>query len=99
MMLKCFLSQMLVAKRSSKTVNFVGPNSSEFVYHTAFNTYCDVNVSVNNAGQDVDVDFFLNGDSESIETHMGRWISAKPELKNYLPIFQIHMPTSLKVTI
>lgn len=99
MMLKCFLSQMLVARRSSKTVNFVGPNSSEFVYHTAFNTYCDVNVSVNNAGQDVNVDFFLDGDNESIETHMNRWVSAKPELKNYLPIFQIHMPTSLRATI
>lgn len=99
MMLKCFLSQMLVAKRSSKTVNFVGPNSSEFVYHTAFNTLCDVNVSVNKAGQDVNVDFYLEGSNDSIETHMNRWIAAISDLKNYLPIFKIHMPNNLKASI
>lgn len=99
MMLKCFLSQMLVAKKSSKTVNFVGPNSSEFVYHNAFNTLCDINVNVNNAGQNANVDFFLDGSNESIETHMNRWIAAKSELKNYLPIFQIKMPGTLKATI
>lgn len=90
---------MLVAKRSSRTVNFVGPNSSEFVYHTAFDTFCDVNVSVNKAGQDVSVDFYLDGSNESIETHMNRWMAAIPEIKNYLPIFQIHMPSALRATI
>lgn len=99
MMLKCFLSQMLVAKRSSRTINFVGPNSSEFVYHTAFDTFCDVNVSINKAGQDVSVDFYLDGSNESIETHMNRWMAAIPEIKNYLPIFQIHMPSTLRATI
>lgn len=99
MMLKCFLSQMLVAKKSSRTINFVGPNSSEFVYHSPFNTSCDINISVNNAGQDVNVDFFLQGDNESIETHMNRWMAAKSEIKNYLPIFKVHMPSYLSATI
>lgn len=99
MMLKCFLSQMLVAKRSSRTINFVGPNSSEFTYHTAFNTLCDVNVSVNKAGQDVNVDFFLEGSNESIETHMARWVAVIPTMNNYLPIFKIHMPTTLRTTV
>lgn len=98
-MLKCFLSQMLVASKSSKVSNFVGPNGSEFVYHNAFNTSCDVNIQVNNAGKDVDVDFFLDGSSISVETHMTRWMAAIKELKNYLPLFKVHMPTVLSTYI
>lgn len=98
-MLKCFLSQMLVASRSSKVSNIVGPNGSEFVYHNAFNTSCDINIQVNNAGEDVDVDFFLDGSSIPIETHMTRWMAAIEELKNYLPLFKIHMPTALSTHI
>lgn len=99
MMLKCFLSQMLVAKRDLRELYYVGPSSSEFTYHNAFNTTCDINISVNNAGQNIDVDFFLDGSSDSIETHMNRWMAAISGLKNYLPIFQIHMPSSLETTI
>lgn len=98
-MLKCFLSQMLVASKSSRVSNFVGPNDSEFVYHNAFNTSCDVNIQVNNAGENVDVDFFLDNNQTSIEVHMARWVTAIKGLKNYLPLFQVHMPTALSTHI
>nr|DAK03570.1 MAG TPA: hypothetical protein [Bacteriophage sp.] len=43
-MIKCILSQLLVAKRGIKNINYVGPNDSEFVYHTDFDTSCKVSV-------------------------------------------------------
>lgn len=102
-MLKCFLSQLLVARKAISTVNFVGPNGTEFVYHNAFNTSCDINIQVDKAGQNVSVDFFLSGSSESIETHMNRWITAISNqgftINNYLPIFEIYTPTSLSASI
>lgn len=98
-MIKCFLSQMLVVKKGNKSFSFVGPNNLEFVYHTAFNTSCDVNVPINNAGRDIDVNFFLGESKESIESHMAKWVAAISGLKNFLPIFKVHMPTSAKATI
>ena len=97
MMLKCFLSQMLVAKKSQKTINYVGPDSSDFTYHNAFDTSCEINISVDNAGEDVNVDFLLDG--KSIETLMEGWVRVIPELNNFLPIFKIHKPLYLKATI
>lgn len=98
MMIKCFLSQMLVAKQDARTANYVGPNSSEFTYHTAFNTRSTIHLGINNANQDEVVNFYL-GDSKSIEEHMSLWVAAIPTLKNFLPICKIHKPSSLTTTI
>lgn len=105
LMLNCFLSQMLVVKRSSRSVNFVGPNSSDFVYHNPYNTVGELTLSVSDAGKDVDVNIYMDGSNESLETHMSRWVTAinnvspKSGFKNYLPLFYIHKPNDVPVTI
>lgn len=98
-MLKCFLSQMLVVKKGSIRTYFVGVDDSNLVYHNPFNTTCKINVMADKAGQTLDVDFFLDGNSESIESHMNKWTAAIPSIVNFLPIFNVNIPTSLTTTV
>ena len=97
-MIKCILSQLLVAKRGTKNVNYVGPNDSEFVYHTDFDTACKISIQINEGGTDKDVNFYLQGD-KSIEEHMNIWSSVIPDFNNYLPIFKVSLPNHLETTI
>ena len=97
-MIKCILSQLLVAKRGIKNINYVGPNDSESVYHTDFDTSCKVSVQVNEGGTEKDVNFYLQGD-KSIEEHMNIWSSVIPDFNNYLPIFKVNLPDQLESII
>lgn len=104
-MLNCFLSQMLVVKRGSKNTNYVGPDSSNFVYHNSYDTVGELTLSVDKAGTNVDVNIYMDGSNDSLETHMSRWVSAinsispTSNFKNYLPLFYIHKPSDLPVTV
>lgn len=97
MMLKCFLSQMLVARRAVRRITYVGPDSSNFSYHTAFNTTCDINVKLDS--ETLNIDFFLQGNNTSIESHMSRWKSAIPEIVNFLPICTMDKPETISDNI
>lgn len=97
-MIKCILSQLLVAKRGIKNINYVGPNDSEFVYHTDFNTACKILIQINEGGTEKDVNFYLQGD-KSIEEHMSIWSSVIPDFNNYLPIFKVNLPDHLETTV
>lgn len=98
-MVRCLLSQLLILKKGSKTINFVGPNNLDYVYHVASDTLCTVNINVPNGGTNVDVNFYLGSDTVSIETHMSRWMAAIKGLTNYLPIFSIHKNQSMSATV
>lgn len=97
-MLKCILSQLLVAQRGTKMSNYVGPNDSDFVFHNNFDTICNIQVPLNGGGSEKVLNFYLKGDT-SIEQHMSKWTSVIPNLNNYLPIFKVRIPTSLETTI
>lgn len=98
-MIRCLLSQLLILQKGSKTINFVGPNNLDYVYHVASNTLCTINIRVPNGGTNVNVDFFLRGDTTPIETHMSRWTAAIKGLNNFLPIFSIHKNQSMSISV
>ena len=98
-MVRCLLSQLLILQKGSKTINFVGPNNLDYVYHVASDTLCTINIGVPNGGTNVNVDFFLGSDATSIETHMSRWVAAIKGLNNYLPIFSIHKNQSMSTVV
>lgn len=98
-MVRCLLSQLLILQKGSKTINFVGPNNLDYVYHVASDTLCTINIGVPNGGTNVNVDFFLGSDTTSIETHMSRWVAAIKGLNNYLPIFSIHKNQSMSTVV
>ena len=98
-MVRCLLSQLLILQKGSKTINFVGPNNLDYVYHVASDTLCTINIGVPNGGTNVNVDFFLGSDTTSIETHMNRWTAAIKGLNNYLPIFSIHKNQSMSTVV
>lgn len=98
-MIRCLLSQLLILQKGNETINFVGPNNLDYVYHVASDTLCTINIGVPNGGVNVDVDFFLGGDPTSIETHMNRWVTAIKGLNNYLPIFSIHKNKSMSTVV
>lgn len=98
-MIRCLLSQLLILKKGSKTINFVGPNNLNYVYHTASDTLCTVNINVPSGGSNIDVNFYLGSDTTPIETHMARWTAAIQGLTNYLPIFSIHKNQSISSAV
>ena len=104
-MLYCFLSQLLVVQRGTKDVNIVGPDSAGFVYHNAFDTVGNLVLSVDQAGKDIDVNIYMDRDTQTLESHMSKWVSAinrispSSNFTNYLPLFYIHKPNDLTLPI
>lgn len=98
-MVRCLLSQLLILQKGNRTVYFVGPNNLDYVYHVASDTLCTININIPNGGTNVDVNFYLGGDTTPIETHMTRWMAAVEGLNNYLPIFNIHKNQSMSTVV
>ena len=86
-MLKCYLSQFLIVTTATNNSFMVGADANSYTFHTSYNTKVPLSVNLNTSTQNVD--FYLLGDSVSINDRMNQWTSKIPELKNYLPTFQI----------
>lgn len=88
LMLKCYLSQIMVVNTATISGFTVGANSSNYVFHKAFNTKLNVSFSMNNSN--VPIDFYLQDDTKSIKTRMSEWRAKIPELNDYLPTFSVN---------
>ncbi len=88
LMLKCYLSQMLIVKDIKYTGYTVGANSSNYVFHNSFNS--KVNMQFNIQEQSQEVDFYLLGDTKSIKQRMREWSDKIEGLNDYLPTFVIN---------
>ncbi len=93
LMLKCYLSQMLVVTTTTISGFTVGANSSNYVFHKAFNTKSNITFNINNSN--LELDFYLQGDSKTIKQRMSEWKSKLPELNDYLPTFSLENTQSI----
>lgn len=87
LMLKCYLSQMMIVSTNTISGYTVRANSSNYVFHKAFNTKMKISFNMNNSN--TPIDFYLQNDTKSIKTRMSEWKAKIPELNDYLPIFSI----------
>ena len=91
-MLKCYLSQMLTVGKITITGFTVGANSSNYVFHKAFNTKADITYTINNVEKTLD--FYLQEDTKTIKERMNEWNDRfreiNQELNDYLPTFTIN---------
>lgn len=91
-MLKCYLSQMLTVGTITIKGFTVGANSSNYVFHKAFNTKADITYTINNAEKTLD--FYLQEDTKTIKERMNEWNDRfreiDQELNDYLPTFTIN---------
>lgn len=87
-MLKCYLSQMMTVGTVTIKGFTVSANSSNYVFHKAFNTKADITFTINNTSKVLD--FYLQGDTKSIKQRMSEWQSKIQGLNDYLPTFIIN---------
>ena len=99
-MLNCILSQVLSVQNVSTTVYFVGPSSSAYVYHTQFDTDCNLTIHNPNGGNILNSDVYYT-DTKTINTLVNEWqtICGTANLINYLPTINIYIPQSTSTTI
>lgn len=90
LMLKCYLSQMLVMNTVTISGFSVGANSSNYVFHKAFDTKIPINFTMNNTSETLD--FYLQGDTKTIKERMAEWKSREElsDLNDYLPTFVLN---------
>lgn len=93
LMLKCYLSQIMIVDTAIISGFTVGANSSSYVFHKAFNTKLNISFKVDNSN--VPIDFYLQGDTKSIKQRMSEWRAKIPELNDYLPSFSINNSQSM----
>lgn len=86
-MLKCYLSQLLIVNTTNNKQIIVGADANSYTFHNVYNTKVPMNISLNTSNKVVD--FYLTNDNVSINDRMQQWMSKIPELNNYLPVFQI----------
>lgn len=91
LMIKCYLSQMLTVGTARISGFTVGADSSNYVFHKAFNTKSSLQFSINNSKKVID--FYLQDDTKTIKERMGEWRiklqKLNQDLNDYLPTFYI----------
>lgn len=99
-MLNCILSQILSVQNVATTVYFVGPSSSAYVYHTQFDTDCNLTIHNSNGGKITNSNIYYNG-NKTIQTLVNEWqtICGSSNLINYLPSIDIYIPEDTTTTI
>lgn len=97
LLVKWFLSQVLVTKWVSSALNIIGANKNNYTYHTPFNTEFSINISLNNPGN---VDLYLDKDTKSINTRMQEWISKLGnQIHDYLPNILLEESENINIPI
>lgn len=96
-MLKCYLSQMMTVGTVTIKGFTVGANSSNYVFHKAFNTKADITFTINNTLKTLD--FYLQGDTKTIKQRMSEWKSKLSELNDYLPTFVVNQVEPIKESL
>lgn len=86
LMLKCYLSQMLIVQKKTISGYLVGADSNNYVYYKPFDSKIIVEGSFPSYSTNVN---FKLGDKD-IQTQMNQW-SSLLGLKNNLPIFKISL--------
>lgn len=106
LMLRCFLSQMLIAKRVTENIYYVGPNMAQFTYHTRGNIKGTIPIpTVANDG--IHSTYLKDGVEPpnntkvdySIEGHMNRWSGSNSTIINYLPLFKVVIPGNITTNV